>query len=326
MMKRVFAVAMAACLLMLPMAVRADVVFGNEFLYAHEEEAIPTGTGYGSKQFLVNSPEGFVIPKEEPGSETGASTALSYRGAGWSGHDADAPYTYSGDVYIFDNGEVVNITHTYLHEGRYWGVMADSHTYQRPGWIPMDELLILYDAQDFEAAYADSFYPDDDSHAAALAVRNLVIWDWPGAPTKKKIVDYSSSGRTKIRSVYKDDDGRKWGKLDYSEDWVCLSDPENRDIPPLDLIGHMAAWSPDGGYDWSAAVTVYPPAGVSSSPIPSANLSDIWSSDFPDSTDIQPLDSAGALGFPKWVFIPIVTLLGGIAVALVAAMVFRGRK
>ena len=310
MMKRVFAVAMAACLLMLPMAVRADTVMGNEFLHQNEDKAEPIGKEYLGRQFIVNSPEGFVIPKTEPGSKQGVSTERSYKGTSPGSRD-DKPYTFAGDVFIFENGEMIRITHTFPHGGRYWGVMSYSHTYQPSGWIPMDELLVLYDGKDFEDQYEESFYAYDGDYATVFAAEKLVEWDWPGADTEKRIVEDRIIDRALVFYAYRDADGREWGKSGYSGQWICLSDPEDRGIPAFNPSLQTAAWSPDGVYDWSAAVTEYPPVDISSSP--SVHL------------DAQPLDLDGQ-PFPWRTVLPFAAAVVVGAVLGFVVVTLRRRK
>ena len=143
--------------------------------------------------------------------------------------------------------------------------MSRNHTYQSPGWVPMDELLAMYDWRVFESQNKDSFYTYTGSYDKILAAERLVLWEWPGADTEKTIVTDNIHEYTQFFYAYQDSEGLKWGKSAYSSGWICLSDPENSKIPPLDSTNRLAMWSPDGVYDWSAAVTVYPPADISSS-------------------------------------------------------------
>ena len=217
------------------------------------------------------------------------STARSYRGTSPGGRD-DKPYTFEGDFFIFKNGEIITITHTYLHNGKYWGVMSFSHTYQPPGWIPMDELLVAYDFRAFEALNNDVFYTYTGSSDAILSSDRLVLWQWPGSDGEKRIIDdeYFKIKDIAIHRAYMDEDGREWGyasidleyvysdgigeeilgdayydrqtETSYLVEWICLSDPGNSNIPSFNPAPKPANWSPDGIYDETADVIVWPPA------------------------------------------------------------------
>jgi hypothetical protein len=74
-MCKYFSIVLAVILLLtLPLTVYADVVIGNDFLYKNESQAKQIGDRHYGKRFIINSPEGYVIPKEEPGSNRGVPT------------------------------------------------------------------------------------------------------------------------------------------------------------------------------------------------------------------------------------------------------------
>jgi len=258
MIKR-FLIAFAAMLMCVPpFAVHADVVMGNEFLSKNKDSAVPLNEKHYGKRMIVNSPDGYVIPKMEPGSEEGVPTEpYSYKGTSPGGR-SDKPYTYEDDFFVFKNSEIITITHVYLYDGRYWGVMGHSHTYQPPGWIPMDELLVLYDQQDFEIQNRDHFYLYTGSYDAVLSASKLVQWAWPGSDKDKRVIESDIANYAKVLLAYTDSDGREWGKTIYSEKWICLSDPESINMSFSSLTPQSAPWSPDG-IDWFADVTIYPP-------------------------------------------------------------------
>jgi len=218
-----------------PLTASADVVFGNEFFYENTDI-----TEKINARFVVNSPLGFVIPKEEPGSERGVSTEFGYR-SGWEDDDIEKQ---SGPVYVFQNGEIIRIDAILLYNGEYWGVMEVSHLYQPPGWIPMDELLIIYDPRDFEWENKDNFYTYTGSYDAVLSANKLVLWEWPGSDREKRIIENNEtiSKLANVVYAYKDKDGREWGKTSHMEGWICLSDPENSKIPAFYLGSEPTNW------------------------------------------------------------------------------------
>ncbi|MDR2854536.1 MAG: hypothetical protein LBV40_00015 [Methanomicrobiales archaeon] len=239
-------------LLIVPLATHADVVFGNEFFYENRDRTESIRENSYGERFIVNSPSGYVIPKEEPGSKKGVPTGFGYRGSG--DEEALEP---EGPVFVFQNGETVRIEAIFLHNGEYWGVMSPSHVYQPPGWVPMDELLMIYDPSDFELENKDTFYPYTGSYDAVLSANKLVLWEWPGSDREKRVIENKDtiSNCADVLYAYKDEEGREWGKTTYMGGWICLSDPENNKIPVFYPASEPTKWlpedKPDDKNSWS---------------------------------------------------------------------------
>jgi len=263
MSKRIFAVFFAAFLLFVsPLLVYADAVMGNEFQYKNRDKTEPLGDfGFG-KVFVVNSPAGYIIPRKEPGSVEGISTNSGYP-SGWGNSQEDLERA-KRDYFIFLNGEIIRVVAIYLHTGDYWGIMSPGHIYQPPGWVLMDDLLMIYQQDDFERENEDDFYAYTGSYDAVLSAKMLVQWEWPGSDREKRIVDIEDSFRSihsyaDVHYAYMDQDGREWGKSVYSNKWICLTDPENRRIPAFYPAPDPVNWSHGNNSDWSSAATIYPP-------------------------------------------------------------------
>ena len=239
MIKRFFIVYMivfSLVFLMIPCVSYADVVFGNDFFYQNEDKTEPVEENSWGRLFVINSPAGFVYAKDEPGMD------------------------YIVGNKRFNNGEIVYIEATYIHEGEYWGVMSPSHSYMFPGWIPMEELLLVFEQQDFESVNKDNFYDYTGSYDAVLSAKKLVEWQWPGSDREKRINDNEGviARSADVLYAYTDSDGREWGRTIYDR-WICLSDPENSKIPAFYPAPDPARWSHDGNYDWpSADAAKYP--------------------------------------------------------------------
>jgi len=238
MIKRFCIVFALLILLISPLTAYADVVFGNDFFYENQENTKEINT-----RFIVNSPLGYVIPEEEPGSQGGISTEWGYR-SGWGDEDMKEQ---SGPVFVFQNGEIVIIDAILLHNGEYWGVMSPSHQIQPPGWIPMDELLIMYDHSDFEWENQRNFYQYTGRYDAVLKATKLVLWEWPGSDRERRIIEDKNtiSKLANVLYAYQDKDGREWGKTSHLEGWICLSDPENNEIPAFYLGSEATKWFPE---------------------------------------------------------------------------------
>ncbi len=250
-MKRFIRVLMVIIFFAFPITLHADVVGGNDFFYENEDKTEIIGEEYHGKSFIINSPLGYVIPKEEPGSGKGIPTDKGY-----SNHFGEkAPDT---DVFIFKNGEVKTIKAVYLYNGEYWGVMSPSHIYQPPGWVLMDDLLMRYELKDFEIENQIYTYTGNYDF---LSVDKLVFWQWPGSDREKVVItDEDILKMCSIENAYMDSEGREWGKIAHGWGWVCLSDPENKtDIPSFNPALKPVKWSHDGNRD-SKEAKVWPPA------------------------------------------------------------------
>ena len=225
--------------LLLPDASYADVVFGNDFYYENKDKTEPVdeNSRWNWRIFVVNSPAGYVYAKDEPG------------------------LGYIEGNRLFSNGELVSIEATYCLEGEYWGVMPPSHSYMYPGWIPMEELLLVFEQQDFESVNKNSFYDYTGSYDAVLSVKRLVEWQWPGSDREKRIYDDKEviARNADVQYAYMDKDGREWGKTYYNERWICLSDPGNSKIPAFYPAPDPTGWSPDGNFVWSSDDNVKDP-------------------------------------------------------------------
>jgi len=261
MRKRLLSIVLSVVVIMAtPLTASADAVWGNDFFDRNKDRTEPIGEGNNrSKRFCVNSPAGFVVPKLEPGSD---KVINSYRSIQYGG----------GTVHLLINGDIVSIVATYLHNGEYWGVLDFSHDYTRPGWIKMDELLLLYEKYDFEEENKDAFYEYTGSYRTVINAKRVVLWTWPGSDREKTVygeswgrADYDPSRFADVDYAYRDRNGRVWGKTTWTRDWVCLSDPENSDIPAFNPAPPSKKWTPDGTFDWSVAVpvTVWPPTSYS---------------------------------------------------------------
>ena len=185
MIKRFFVLFFVVLLLMPQLSAYADVVIGNEFAYLNEKNTRPIRGRYYGRRFVINSPSGYVIPREEPGSDNGVPSNLGYR-SGWGGRDIDEP---EHDIFVFRNGEIFLIEATYLHKGVHWGIMSPSHMYQPPGWVLMDEMLMIFEREDFEQIHQHEFYEYTGCYDVVLEAERLVIWEWPGSDREKRIIE-----------------------------------------------------------------------------------------------------------------------------------------
>lgn len=207
-------------LLISTLAAYADIYIGprglraNNFYRRNENKCVPL-----YRSFYMNGKSGSVSVTENPGS--GRETA------------------------VIENGEKLVIMFTYNHNGKLWGGTEGSRKHRITGWVPMDQLMLEYDDISFTEEHKNEFYPYTGDYEALKKVKEVVPWSWPGAGTKvenfRGFIVFSFN--IEFSDVYKDEQGRKWGKMTipqthpylYSDRdqviWICISDPENNQIP-----------------------------------------------------------------------------------------------
>ena len=235
MKKRIVAM-MIILLIFLPTSkVRADVVFGNDFYFRNRDDIEPL-----NRLFVVNGTNGFVSAKEAPGS--------------------------SDEVSQFRNGSMIMIGSVHLYSGSYWGMTPMGHAYGMPGWVSMDELLMLYDHVDFVEEYQENLYVYSGSFEGAIEDEGYYVWRWPGSDMEKRwfVSDYMDAGDFDAIYAYMDDEGREWvycrimggeayGGLSLrnaATGWICLSDAANESIPMFKPAPEPIAWQKDGNHNW----------------------------------------------------------------------------
>jgi len=224
------------------------------------------------RRFCVNGPKGYVSVKEKPGGQK--------------------------EIISYPNGVEVVIDGIYNHNGSYWGITPIGHGRWNTGWFPMDQLLVVYVRDDFNDEHRDEFYAYSGSYDAVLSAEKLVVWEWPGSDRAKRILDYdsfvgeqatvysnpSSDCGFIIKGIsaivaYKDEDGREWGYVNinytYSSweegtpsyragqtgnlaEWICLSDPQNSNIPAFNPAPEPVKWKPDNSPEPSFESTFNP--------------------------------------------------------------------
>lgn len=237
----VFLFLAVSLLVMLPFSAHADVLVepNNDFYSRHRNEMTSL-----NRSFYANGESGSVSLKKAPDSKS--------------------------EVTVIKNGEVLNIMFTYNHKGEAWGVtelyMQDVPYGQWPtGWIPMNQLLLVYDFISFAEEHKDEFYPYAGSYEALKTAQEIVLWSWPGSGNTPKLLHatpreaISSDESFSFSHAYKDDQGREWGFIGYwygyRNVWVCISDPANSGIPAFNPAPQPQLWQPS---DASAPKNVFP--------------------------------------------------------------------
>lgn len=212
-------------LLMISLVAYADVLIepNNDFYTRHRNECV-----YLSRSFYANGESGFVSLKKEPGSKA--------------------------EISVIENGEVLNIMFTYNYKGESWGV-TEIYTPDKPydkwptGWIPMNQLLLVYDFISFAEEHQDEFYSYTGSYDELKTAEKIILWSWPGSGIKQETLEVSSMDENfSVSHAYKDEQGREWGFIGYwygrRNMWVCVSDPANSEIPTFNPAPQPELWQP----------------------------------------------------------------------------------
>jgi hypothetical protein len=213
-----------ACLLLFPAAAaRADVIWepDDDFYETHYRECVSV-----NRQFLANSPSGYVTAMREPGS--------------------------SETVAAIPNGTPLTVSHTYALGREIWGVvtlyvkgdgLVDLFSAQSEadwqntvsGWIEMSGMTVVYDFLSFTGEHGLEFYDYTGSYDMIFSGETIVFWTYPGSGAVAGEMEEIPEGFA-FTACYRDAAGREWGLVPYlmwiRNAWVCISDPTSTTLPP----------------------------------------------------------------------------------------------
>ena len=252
--KRLLAASFTAVLFFIAMpAARADMVWSNTF-YSENADKLVTLEHTG---FIVNSKSGGLTPKEAPGSKVDFSSFGT------------------ATIIELKNGDQLYLNRVYKHRGKYWGIRVSSGHGGPSGWFPMDQLLERYDRIYFNDDHQNEFYDYGGDFDIGSIGGSLVMWQWPGSdyPKAKYNIGMDESDdyydgleiqELSFYFAYTDSENREWAFVrieglshstapgwrwnnTFSADtWICLSDPENSDIPAFNPAPEPREWAIDG--------------------------------------------------------------------------------
>ncbi|MCL2158176.1 MAG: hypothetical protein FWH48_02080 [Oscillospiraceae bacterium] len=193
----------------------------NDFFFRHRSEC-----EYIDQSFYANGEGGSVSLKEEPGSKK--------------------------EVATIQNEEILDVSHVYYHNGEAWGVAViyTPETLWLYGWVPLSQLLLIYDSRAFIQDHNEELEPYNGDYQELLTAGQIVFWKYPGSGIIMFIMQenieefigyYIEMSKDEnygpyISYVYTDEQGRDWGFSGWggwgsNNSWICLSDPENSEIP-----------------------------------------------------------------------------------------------
>lgn len=200
MKRRVWTLAAAvttALVLMLP--VSADLIWtpANSFFEAHHQEC-----SYVARMYEVGGYEGYTSVFDEP---DGTS------------------------VGTVENGKRVHIQFCWPGE-KAWGYVNAGAA---EGWVPMDDLSLIYDSQQFMEDHASEIRTGDP---VPVEFREAMLYEYPNGPSRllmEEVEDYEPFSET-FSAIFTDEQGKDWGYIGYYmgrvDAWVCLDDPMNEEL------------------------------------------------------------------------------------------------
>jgi hypothetical protein len=228
MVKRIlgFLTACFFVILIIPMnIVYADMIVEpqEQFYHKHRDECENV-----DRDLYINGADGFVSFKQEPGSDI--------------------------ETGVLENDTIVHVYSIYNYEDILWGYAVYMYPgddwylqelWHLDGWVPMNQLVFIYDYISFEEEYINEFYGYTGDFTELKEANIIVFWAYPCSGKIKgtremveKDFDNNIAGGIYFSHVYKDNHGREWGfsrfggGKNYCQNvWVCLSDPANAEIP-----------------------------------------------------------------------------------------------
>ncbi|MCI9170625.1 MAG: hypothetical protein HFF42_06830 [Lawsonibacter sp.] len=182
---------------------------------------------------------------------------------------------YDGKVTVFtapgsmskltlDNGLLGTIQFTWEGKGTVWGYLIrwdDDRENRTEGWVPMDDVSLVYDSQQFMEDHAGEIITE--TQPVPVDFHEAVTYRYPNGPADDGVLnedtDYMPFDET-FTQVYTDENGLRWGYVGYYMGirgvWICLDDPMNRELDTEIMPVAPSAAQLRG----SATVTAGPPA------------------------------------------------------------------
>lgn len=193
----------AAAMVSLAMPAAADVIWEPEdsFYKKHRDECVYENrayefAGYDGSAAVWSAPGGMVL-EEQP---NGGRVRVQFR---WTGHGVEWGYFYGLDGSI------------------------------DAGWVPMDDLTLVYDSRQFLEDHASEILEGDP---VPVEFDSAVLYIYPGGPVSDILKEdraYMPFSEV-FSTLYTDGNGLRWGYVGYymgrRDGWVCLDDPLNEHL------------------------------------------------------------------------------------------------
>ncbi|ABX42773.1 hypothetical protein [Lachnoclostridium phytofermentans] len=114
----------------------------------------------------------------------------------------------------------------------------DGSVSYKKGWIPEKDCLLKYDGIAFCDDHISELKEYQGEFEQYQIKKEIFVWSYPGSgEIAKRFKEFDPS---RITSVYTDEQGQTWGYIQYHlgqvNAWVCISDPENEDLPVRKIV------------------------------------------------------------------------------------------
>lgn len=272
-------------LLLVPVA-HADMLWtpNNSFFEKHHNDCTYLGRSY-----YANGAEGFVTLWDAPDSRT--------------------------HVAQYENGTTLHVY--WLYED--WGCVSvwnDGKSVD--GWVPMSDLVLIYDNISFQEEFGDRIKPYNGEFADFSGeIDHINFYSYPGAPQPGHTIDLTISPealehfmgtdgeQSYIAHVFTDENGLTWGFIGYwraiRNVWFCLDEPDGDSFPVREVAKAELIPAPD------KTETSEPPASSAPSVVHPG-----------DTQDLVP----AAKPIPPAVSLAPYFLVGGVVVITAAILLF----
>lgn len=132
------------------------------------------------------------------------------------------------------NGKQGTVQFRWSGNGVEWGYICGVfENWQDGGWVPMDDLTLIYDSRQFREDHAADIVEGDP---VPVEFDSAVLYSYPGGPvggSLKEDAAYMPFSDV-FSTLYTDGNGLRWGHVGYymgrRDGWVCLDDPMNEHL------------------------------------------------------------------------------------------------
>ena len=111
-----------------------------------------------------------------------------------------------------------------------WGYVSSS---DKEGWVPMDDLSLVYDSQQFMEDHAGDIR---ETEPVAVDFSEAWLYSYPNGPQSHILQEdarYMPFDEL-FHTLYTDENGLRWGYVGYymghRQAWACLDDPMNEEL------------------------------------------------------------------------------------------------
>ena len=152
------------------------------------------------------------------------------------------------DVAALKNDEIIYLEYSCLYEGEYWGLALYDNS-GSAGWVKISQLLVICDYVAFAEEHFNEFYEYTGDYEEIKETGEVIVWTWPGSGYFLGSVSGIDVDNFSVSYAFEDDQGREWGFVPYlygsKNFWVCISEPNNQDIPIFNPAPEPEEWETD---------------------------------------------------------------------------------